>query len=102
MDLVLLFLILVLIVFIIYMGDGNPIRRKVKTRVIGKRIRFQESITASGNSYVPVKSEVWVIDAEITFDIPVNKFQYDNLDSGSYVELNLHLNGTYSFRRKLS
>jgi hypothetical protein len=102
MDLILLFLIIVLIVFIIYMGDGNPTRRRVKTRVIGKRIRFQESITASGNSYVPVKSEVWVLDTEITFDIPVNKFQYDILDSGSYVELNLHLNGTYSFRRKLS
>ncbi len=84
------------------MGDGNPIRRRVKTRVIGKRIRYQESITASGNSYVPVKSELWIIDTEITFDIPVNKFQYDNLDSESYVELNLHLNGTYSFRRKTS
>lgn len=102
MDLVLLFLVLVLIAFIIYMGDGNPIRRRVKTRVIGKRIRFQESITASGNAYVPVKNEVWILDTEIAFDIPVNKFQWDNLDSGSHVELNLHLNGTYSFRRKLS
>jgi len=102
MDPVLLFLIIILVVFIIYMGDGNPIRRRVKTRVIGKRIRFLETITASGNSYVPVKNEVWVLDTEIAYDIQVNKIQWDRLDKGDQIELNLHLNGTHSYRRKIN
>jgi hypothetical protein len=79
----------------------SPVRRIVETRIIGKRVRYQESITASGNAYVPVKSEVFTIDAEITYDIPVRKALWDKLDNGDRVELNLHLNGEYSFKRRI-
>jgi hypothetical protein len=50
---------------------------------------------------VPVKSEVFTIDAEITYDIPVRKALWDKLDNGDRVELNLHLNGEYSFKRRI-
>ena len=73
----------------------------VETRISGKRVRFQESITASGNAYVPVKSEVFTIDTEITYDIPVRKGLWDKLEQGDRVELNLHLDGEYSFKRRV-
>ncbi|MCX6649374.1 MAG: hypothetical protein NTV61_08320 [Candidatus Bathyarchaeota archaeon] len=98
--LILIFFILGCLVLAFFLGR-SPVRRTLETRVTGKRVRYQETITASGNAYVPVKSEVFTIDTEITFDVPVSKALWDKLESGDRVVLDLHLNGEYSFKRRV-
>ncbi|MFA5869959.1 MAG: hypothetical protein WC941_09710 [Candidatus Bathyarchaeia archaeon] len=96
-----LFLFLAACLLLAYFLGRSPVTKVVETRISGKRVRFQESITASGNAYVPVKNEVYTIDAEITYDIPVKKALWDKLEQGDRVELNLHLDGEYSFKRRV-
>jgi hypothetical protein len=33
----------------------SPLSRTFETKITGKRVRYQESIMASGNAYVPIK-----------------------------------------------
>jgi hypothetical protein len=99
-----LFLILFLLgclVFAYFVGS-SPVSKVVETRVTGKRVRFQQSITASGNAYVPIKSEVFTIDTEVTFDVPVSKSRWDKLETNDVVLLNKHLNGEYSFKKRIT
>ncbi len=96
-----LFLFLAACLLLAYFLGRSPVTKVVETRISGKRVRFQESITASGNAYVPVKNEVYTIDAEITYDVPVKKALWDKLEQGDRVELNLHLDGEYSFKRRV-
>ncbi len=96
-----LFLFLAACPLLAYFLGRSPVTKVVETRISGKRVRFQESITASGNAYVPVKNEVYTIDAEITYDVPVKKALWDKLEQGDRVELNLHLDGEYSFKRRV-
>lgn len=99
-----LFLILFLVgclVFAHFVGN-SPVSKVVETRVTGKRVRFQQSIVASGNTFVPMKSEVFTIDTEVTFDVPVSKSKWDKLDTNDVVLLNKHLNGEYSFKKRVT
>jgi hypothetical protein len=84
-----------------YVLGRSPVRSVVETHIVGKRVRYQQSITASGNAYVPVKHEVYSIDTEITYDVPVSKSLWDKLDTGEAVLLNKHLNGEYSFKKRV-
>lgn len=84
-----------------YFLGRSPVTKVVEARISGKRVKFQESITASGNAYVPVKSEVFTLDTEVTYDIPVRKALWDKLEQGDRIELNLHLDGEYSLKRKI-
>lgn len=63
-----LLIFLAMCLLLVFFLGRSPVHRTVETRIVGKRVRFQESITASGNAYVPVKSEVFTIDTEITYD----------------------------------
>ena len=94
-------LFLAAILLLAYFLGRSPVTKVVETRISGKRVKFQESITASGNAYVPVKSEVFTLDTEVTYDIPVRKALWDKLEQGDRIELNLHLNGEYSFKKKI-
>ncbi len=85
-----------------YVVGNSPVTKVLETRVTGKRTRFQQTITASGNSYVPIKSEVFTIDTEVGFDIPVNKSLWDKLDTNDKVLVNKHLNGDYTFKKKIT
>ncbi len=96
-----LFLFLAACLLLAYFLGRSPVTKVVETRISGKRVRFQESITASGNAYVPVQNEVYTIDAEITYDVPVKKALWDKLEQGDRVELNLHLDGEYSLKRRI-
>jgi len=96
----LLLFIAVCLILAYYLGH-NPVRSVVETHVVGKRVRYQQSITAAGNAYVPIKHEVFSIDTEITYDIPVSKSLWDKLDTGELVLLNKHLNGEYSFKKRV-
>ena len=100
MEYFLLIFLAVCLLLAYYLGR-SPVRRTVETQIVGKRVKFQESITPSGNTYVPVKSEVYSLDTEITYDVPVSKVQWDRLDKVDRIELNLHLNGEYSFKRRV-
>lgn len=88
------------LILALYLGK-SPVSKKVETRITQKRVRFQETMIPSGNAYVPTKSEVFTIDTEITFDIPVSKGLWDRLDTGEKVELDKHLDGTYSYHRRV-
>jgi hypothetical protein len=85
-----------------YFLGRSPVRSVVETRIVGKRVKYQQTITASGNAYVPVKSEIFTIDTEITYDIPVKKSLWDKLDTGEAILLNKHLNGEYSFKKRVT
>jgi hypothetical protein len=85
-----------------YLVGNSPVRKVVETRITGKRVKYQETITASGNAYVPMKQEVFTIDTEITFDIPVSKNLWDKLDTNDRILLNLHLNGEYKFKKRVT
>jgi hypothetical protein len=101
-DLVLLiFFIAGCLVFAHFIGN-SPITKVIETKVTGKRVRFQQSITASGNTYVPIKNEVFTIDTVITFDIPVSKSLWDKLERNDSILINKHLNGEYSFKKRLT
>ncbi len=97
----LILFILGCLVFAHFIGN-SPVRKVMETRITGKRVRFQQSITAAGNTYVPIKSEVFTIDTEVTFDIPVSKSLWDKLDTNDRVLLNKHLNGEYSFKKRVT
>jgi hypothetical protein len=84
-----------------YFLGRSPVQSVVETHIVGKRVRYQQTITASGNAYVPVKHEVFSIDTEITYDVPVSKSLWDKLDTGEAVLLNKHLNGDYSFKKRV-
>ncbi len=96
----LLFIIAACLVLAYFLGR-SPVRSVVKTRIVGKRVKYQQTITASGNAYVPVKHEVFTIDTEVTYDVPVSKSLWDRLDTGEVVLLNKHLNGEYSFKKRI-
>ena len=96
----LLLFIMACLIFAYILGR-SPVRHTVETKITGKRVRYQESITASGNAFVPIKSEVFTFDTEISYDIPVSKALWDKLDRGDRVELNFHLNGEYSFKKQV-
>jgi hypothetical protein len=98
---ILILLILVCLVLAHFLGR-SPVRSVVETKIVGKRVKYQQSITASGNAYVPVKSEIFTIDTEITYDIPVKKSLWDKLDTGEAILLNKHLNGEYSFKKRVT
>ncbi|HIH89595.1 TPA: hypothetical protein HA344_10375 [Candidatus Bathyarchaeota archaeon] len=99
---VFLLLFILLCLVLAYFLGRSPVRSVVETRITGKRVKYQESITASGNAYVPMKHEVFTIDTEITFDIPVAKSLWDKLDTNERVLLNHHLNGEYSFKKRVT
>jgi hypothetical protein len=101
LDPLLLILAALLLFVVFFVGSGNPVSKVVQTRIVGKRVKYQESITPSGNAYVPVKMEVFTLDTEITYDILVSKSTWDKLDKGDLVELNKHLNGEYRFKRRV-
>jgi len=94
-------LFLAVCLLLAYFLGRSPVTKVVETRISGKRVKFQESITASGNAYVPVKGEVFTLDTEVTYDIPVRKALWNKLEQGDRIELNLHLNGEYSFKKKV-
>ena len=80
----------------------NPVSRTFETKITGKMVRYQKSIMASENAYVPIRYEVNSIDTAITYDIPVNKSLWEKLDSGDRVVIDLHLIGEYSFKKKIT
>ena len=41
-------------------------------------------------------------DTDVTFDVPVNKSLWDKLNAGDRIVLNLHLNGEYSFKKRIT
>jgi len=84
-----------------YFLGRSPVTSVVETHIVGKRVRYQQTITASGNAYEPIKHEVYSIDTEITYDVPVSKSLWDKLDTGEAVLLNKHLNGDYSFKKRV-
>lgn len=98
---VLVFFIGGCLVFAFYLGR-SPVTKTVETRITGKRVKYQQTITASGNAYVPIKSEIFTLDTDVTFDIPVSKSLWDKLNSGDKVVLNHHLNGEYSFKKRVT
>ena len=91
----------VCLVLAYYLGR-SPVTKTVETRITGKRVKYQQTITASGNAYVPIKSEIFTLDTDVTFDIPVSKSLWDKLNAGDRVVLNLHLNGEYSFKKRVT
>ncbi len=97
----LLLFILGCLLFAHFVGN-SPVSKVVETRLTGKRVKYQQSITASGNTYVPIKHEVFTIDTEVTFDVPVRKSLWDKLDTNDKVLLNKHLNGEYSFKKRVT
>jgi hypothetical protein len=92
--------ITVVLALALYLGK-KPVSGRVETTITQKRVRFQETMIPSGNAYVPTKSEVFTIDTEISYDIPVSKSLWDKLDTGEKVELDKHLDGTFSYRRRI-
>jgi hypothetical protein len=86
---------------LVYFLGRSPVTSVVETHIVGKRVRYQQTITASGNAYVPIKHEVYSIDTEITYDVSVSKSLWDKLDTGEPILLNKHLNGDYSFKKRV-
>ena len=83
-----------------YLGR-SPVSGRVVTMITQKRVRFQETMVPSGNAYVPIKSEVYTLNTEVAFDIFVSKSLWDKLEAGDRIEVEKHLDGTYTYHRKV-
>jgi hypothetical protein len=98
---ILILFIGVCLILAFYLGR-SPVTKTVQTRITGKRVKYQQTITASGNAYVPIKSEIFTLDTDVTFDVPVSKSLWDKLNAGDQIILNRHLNGEYSFKKRVT